>query len=121
MQIDIKIQLPEPKPDDPNEPLKYRENLNEALLKYTTKLSEIINSGLKITDNFDSQIQEVTFGNADTEKTIAHTLKRIPNGYIVLNQDRAGSVYDSGDTSWTTTNIYLKCDTASAVVKLWIL
>ena len=59
-------------------------------------------------------------GNADTEFTIAHNVGAVPLGFIVTNIDKGGVVYDSG-TTWTSTNIYLKCTTANTNVTLFLL
>ncbi len=59
-------------------------------------------------------------GSVDTEDTIAHTIGAVPIGYIVIKQDKAGSLYDSG-TSWTDSNVYLKCDVASVTFSLFLL
>jgi len=57
----------------------------------------------------------------DTEDTIAHTMGSVPIGFIVVNIDKGGIVYDSG-TAWTSTNIYLKTALAtSATVTLFLL
>ena len=58
-------------------------------------------------------------GNANTEFTVAHTLGRIPVGYIVTYIDKGGVIYDSG-TAWTASNFYLKCSTANTKVTLLI-
>ena len=59
---------------------------------------------------------------ANTEDTLAHTIGSIPLGYIVVNQDKAGSVYQgpSTGTAWTSSNIYLKCSVASVTFLLFI-
>ena len=56
-------------------------------------------------------------GTADTEFSIIHHLGRAPQGFLVLNIDKGGVVYDSG-TTWTDTKIYLKCSAANAAVSL---
>lgn len=56
-------------------------------------------------------------GTADTEFIVAHGLARAPVGYLVCRIDKAGIVYASG-TTWTTTNIYLKCNAANAALTL---
>lgn len=58
--------------------------------------------------------------SANTEDTIAHELAVIPTGFLVMNIDKGGVIYDSG-TTWTSTNIYLKCSTTSTTVTLFIL
>lgn len=56
---------------------------------------------------------------ADTQDTVAHNLGYIPNGFIVINSDKAAKVY-KGSTAWTATNIYLKCDVTSAATSLLV-
>lgn len=114
MFIDKKINLPEPDPENRFEIL-----LVEAFLKYTMKLADAVNGGLKLNENIDCQVKSVTTAAADTEVSVAHTLKRVPTGFIVINIDKAAIVYDSGST-WTTTNIYIKCNVATVAVKLLI-
>lgn len=50
---------------------------------------------------------EVVTAVADTEVAITHNLGRVPSGYIVLKQDKAGSLYESG-TAWTDKIAYFK-------------
>lgn len=71
------------------------------------------------------QYVDVTFpSNADTDIDIKHTLPVTdPDSvrYEVVRKDRACDVYDDQSGSrraWTTTAIYLRCDTASAVCRL---
>ncbi len=58
-------------------------------------------------------------GTANTQDTVPHTLGRIPLGYIVVEQDKAGTVYDGG-TTFTDTNLYLKTTVASVAWKLLV-
>lgn len=57
---------------------------------------------------------------ADTEDTIAHGLGVAPIGFLVINIDKGGVVYDGG-TAWDSTNIYLKCSTAATTITLFLL
>jgi len=72
-------------------------------------------------ENISGEFQVFT-SNAtpDTEDTVAHTIGAVPVGYIVLKQDKAGSLYDSG-TAWTSTNVYLKCSVASVTFTIFLL
>ena len=66
--------------------------------------------------NISGQFQEFTSdASANTEFTVAHTVGSVPLGYLVLAQDKAGSLYQMDDTgtAWTSTNIYLKCSVSS--------
>src|SRR3990167_9512567 len=82
-------------------------------------LIPLVNGGLSFEDNMNCQLKTLTTAGADTEVEVAHTLKRIPAGYIVYSRDKGGVVYDSG-TAFTTTNIYIKCSTATTALKLII-
>jgi len=60
-----------------------------------------------------------TNGIADTEDTVAHGLGRTPVGFLVVDKDKAGDVYDGG-TAWTDTNIYLKCSVATVAIVILV-
>ena len=113
MFIEKKISTPEKDVDD------FEGKLIESLLKYTTKLADAINGGMRLSENISCQVQSVTTAGADVEKAVTHTLKRAPTGFIVINLDKAAIVYDSG-TTWTATTMYIKSDTATTTVKLLI-
>ena len=69
--------------------------------------------------NLFQQWHEVTFSaTPDTEERIPHGLGKLPTGYEVCRRDRACVLYDSSIGSWNTEVMYLKCDVASATVKL---
>ncbi len=51
-------------------------------------------------------------GNADVEFTVQHKLGKTPRLYL-YNIDRAGVVYDSRRSEWTTSEMFLKCSTAN--------
>lgn len=55
---------------------------------------------------------------ANTEKGIDHSLKKRPWGYLVLNQNKAGSVYRSNPGSWSETKVFFKSDATSMLVTL---
>lgn len=67
-------------------------------------------------ENMSGEFQRFTSdSSANTEFSVTHRLGAVPIGYIVLGQDKAGSLYQlSGTgTTWTSSTIYLKCDVAS--------
>ena len=87
----------------------------------TLQLFECLRGRVRFGENISGEfITYTSNGSADTEDTVAHTIGSIPQGFIVVNIDKAGIVYDSG-TAWTSTNLYLKCNTTSATVKLWVI
>jgi len=99
---------------------EFDKSLEEELLNFIKKLAEILNNGLSFADNFYAETLTVAdTGNADTEFSATHTMKKAPTGFKVTNIDKAGVVYNSG-TTWTTTTIYLKCDTANCSIKLLV-
>lgn len=59
---------------------------------------------------------------ANTEDTLGHTIGAVPLGYIVVYQDKAGSLYQgpATGTAWTSSNIYLKCSVASVAFLLFL-
>lgn len=112
----IKTRIQTSKPES-----QFDKVLEQALLNYTVALSGLLNGGLKFEDNFNCQIVDVAdTGAANTLFAVAHTLKRVPIGFLVANVNKAGIIYDSG-TAWTETNIYLKCSVANAAVKLIVI
>ena len=113
MQIRTKLKTP-------REETEFDKSLTQELLSAWRELSVLLNGGLKFSDNFDAQIITVAdTGTANAENTIAHTLKRVPTGFLVLNINKAGVMYDSG-TAWTASAIYLKCSVANATVKILV-
>lgn len=99
---------------------EFAKDLLTLLSDQHLSLDALLGKGLIPADNFDWQ--KITFtSNAtpDTEDTVAHTLKRIPEGFIVINKDKAADVYDSG-TPWTEDEIYLKTDVASAALTIYV-
>lgn len=85
-----------------------------------TNLNNLLNRGLTFTDNLDgADVSYTSNAIANTEDTIPHTLGRAPVKFFVVDLDKGGVVYRGG-TTFTSTNIYLKCTVASANIKLFI-
>ena len=81
----------------------------------------ILNNGIRPGDNLDAQTVSVTTHTTPgTEVAVAHTLKRVPAGYIVLKRDKEGVIYD-GATAFSTSSIYLKSNVASVTATILIL
>ncbi len=97
---------------------EFRRKLITILSQWSQNLKFILDRGISWTDNIDAV--DVTFTSSatpDQENTVAHTLGKVPAGVIVYSQDKAGSVYN-GTTAFTKTSVYLKCNVASATVKI---
>ena len=97
---------------------KQESDLFKAIQDFANRVVVILNRGIKFEDNVDCRLIEFTSsGTPDAENTVAHSLGKVPTGYIVYSVDKAGVVY-KGSTTWTTTNIYLKVNVASVAVKI---
>lgn len=104
---------PLPQPRDMREA-----DLFNTMQDFNNRLVAILNRGIKFSDNVDCVlITTTTSATPDAENTIAHTLGKLPVGYIVYSQDKSGSLY-LGGTAWTSSNIYLKCNVASVAYKI---
>lgn len=68
--------------------------------------------------NIDGEFKQIKTGNADTNQTFTHHLGSVPLGYIVLWQDKAGTIYKG--TTWNTTQIDLKCNVAAVTFLVFI-
>lgn len=73
-----------------------------------------------VPDNVDGNFCSITnTGLADTEFAVTHNLNRVPIGFHVVRQNKAGSFYDSG-TAWTKTQIFLKCNVANVAATFFV-
>jgi len=71
------------------------------------EMKGILNNGIRFSDNFDSQILDVTFSAADSDLTVNTRLRRIPTGYIVLGRSAAMAIYN-GSLPNKTDVLYLR-------------
>ena len=114
MQIRTRIKTTKPESE-------FEKSLDQELLSYTLQLAGLLNGGLKLSDNFNGELVTVAdTGGANTENTLAHTLKRVPTGFLVLSNNLGGVVY-TGATAWTTTQIFIKCTVANCTLLLFVL
>ena len=72
----------------------------------------------------DLQFEDIiitTNATPDTEDSFSHNLGSIPKGYSVINQDKAGSIYEEGTTAWSDSAITLAGSVASitATLRIW--
>ena len=98
---------------------EWEKGADKSLDRFFQLIYQFLNNGLRIEDNVSAEVVTVTTGGADTEATVAHSLKRVPIGYHVMSRDKAAIIYDSG-TAWTDASIYIKCNVASTTVKILI-
>lgn len=75
-------------------------------------------------ENLAGQFLTITTnGVANTESAFTHTIGAIPVGYIILWQDKVGSIYQGPitGTAWTSSSISLKGSVASITALLFLL
>lgn len=101
-------------------PIPQNSNPLEILNEIQVGLEPILNRGITFSENVDIVfVQFTSSATPDAENTVAHTLGKVPTGFIVYSLDKAGVVYRSG-TAFTATNIYLKVNVASVAVKILV-
>lgn len=104
---------------------QYQKNVDNDIANLFTAMAGRIRLGTGVDgargENISGEFQVFT-SNAtpDSEDTIAHTVGAVPVGYIVLKQNKAGSLY-TGSTTWTSSNVYFKCNVASVTFTIFLL
>lgn len=102
-----------PQPHDDQE-----KDFFKAVQDFAKNVVTILNRGIAFDDNVDCRdCQFTSSGTPDAENTVAHTLGKVPTGFIVYSINKGAVVY-KGTTAWTSTNIYLKVNVATVAVKI---
>ena len=90
-------------------------------------ITQTINGGLRLkaggalgrSGNFKAQkIELTTPGTAPVEIAVPHSLGLRPEGYLVVLQDKAGSLYTSNFGGWDGSVVYFKSDATSMLVNV---
>lgn len=72
-----------------------------------------LNGNIEFGANIKTSTTTVVFLTAGQVVAVPHTLGQIPQGYIVIKQNAAGSILTSELTNpWTATTIYLNASAA---------
>ena len=96
------------------------QDMYRSLVDYTYLVASLLNGGLSFSDNFNAKTVSITdTGSANTDFAVAHTLKKIPTGYLLISNNKAGYVYN-GSGTWTTSAIYLRHSVANAAITVII-
>jgi hypothetical protein len=99
-------------------------NVNDWIRQHGRVLSGNVSFGQGDTDtgrNIDvATVDGTSPGTPNTAFSGAHTLGRVPRGFIVIRQNLAASFYDGG-LPWTSTTISLKCSVASVTFTVLVL
>lgn len=96
-------------------------DLVTVLTGWTQNLLAIVDGGISLEDNIDAATASFTSSaTPDEENIVPHGLGKVPTHFIVTSLDKAAIIY-KGTTAFTKTNIYLKSNVASTVVKVVVL
>jgi hypothetical protein len=93
------------------------EELRRYVSQMVKSIVEIINGNVDLVDNCATSIVTVNFSAASTTVQVAHTLKRLPQGYIVTQSSAGISVFD-GNKSNTDSHVYVQASGAGTVTLL---
>lgn len=99
-------------------------NLSKVFAAFRTRVRFGTVSDGQPGENLEGEWQVFTsHATPDTEFTVAHTLGAIPEGRIIVFQDKAGHLYQNKTTgtNWTSTDVYFKCDVASVEFGVFLL
>lgn len=80
---------------------------------------DVVNGRLTLAENHLMPSVNVTFSEADTNKTVSHGLGRAPRGFIVVGLTASMIIYD-GSISATAQNITLKSSAAGTAKLLFV-
>jgi len=98
----------------------------QMLKNIYNNLAQAINGNLTFGDGtfadnmLNAWVNTTTPATPNTDFTVTHNLGKIPAGYIVMEKDRAVDVY-TGSVPATDTQLTLRANTASAVIRLFII
>lgn len=81
----------------------------------TQNIVQVLSGQLSFADNFSSQTISVTFTAANTDTTVAHTLGRVPDHYLIGSKSVSCDVY-TGSIAATKSSITLRATAPATVV-----
>jgi hypothetical protein len=83
------------------------EELKKFLALFGEEVVLTINGRLDFETNFACQLVRVTFSAASTDTAVAHSLGRVPTGFLLYYLDSPVAIYN-GATANTSTTFYLR-------------
>lgn len=84
-----------------------------------TNLAALFGGGLGFSENFaGAELSYTTNATPDTQDTVAHGLKIVPTGFLAISINKPGVVYKGA--AFDATNVYFKCNVASADVVILV-
>ena len=91
---------------------------DKDLARYTSiflnQVVDALNNNLTLTENLNAKILTFTFSTANVDVATIHGLGRVPQGYFVVGQNAAASVYD-GASANTAQLLYLRSSAVAQV------
>ena len=108
-------------PKDDKDLIKWSKMVRKLYEQLARVVNGLISFGNGITrDNIDGEWVTVKdTGAANTDFTVTHNLMRLPVGYFLMNQTKAGVLYQ-GSVPWTNTTITLKCNVANDDILIFV-
>lgn len=93
---------------------------NPVLHEHLKKVTDALTNRLTFTDNIAGETITFTSDSVtNVEDEITHHLSKVPQGYLVMSQNKACSIY-KGTTAWTSSKIYLMTSNASVEIKIFV-
>lgn len=83
------------------------EELRRWISSTVDDIVSTINGRLNLVENCQTRLVDVTFPSAGEEVKVPHSLKYIPNGYMLARSSAPLSLYD-GKLAATANDIYLR-------------
>lgn len=84
---------------------------------FCDNVSKVVNGKLTFSENVDCAIVKATFGSANANVTLNHTLNRAPIGYIPISLSAAMTIF-SGSVSASSTTLTLQSNLAGSATLL---
>jgi hypothetical protein len=88
-------------------------DLSRFVTQFQNNVLDVVNGNLTFGENIKSQLAPVSFGAANTEVQIGHTLKKVPSGYIVAAASVAMQVFN-GTSANTSEFLYIQSTAAGS-------
>lgn len=75
----------------------------------------MLNGNVDLIENGSNDHVSATFTKINSDVAIAHTLQRIPRGYMQSHSTNSVLSLQNGKTAWTATTLYLQAGSTGTV------
>lgn len=108
-----------PSSNPPSTP--FEQDLDRTLDKMFAAYFQLLNSGMTLADNFNAFTTTFTTSATPGQETaIAHGLKKIPTGFLILSKNKSAHIFD-GPSGKDSDNYFIQSNVASVRVTVVIL